>query len=44
MKLFNLAALIVMVSVPLLLLRKDKQKPAESVESDRIFEQELSTE
>ncbi len=44
MKFFKIAALLALASLPLLLVRKEKeeQKPATEVDSDHIFDEELS--
>lgn len=42
MKVLKLAALFALAALPLLLARKEKHKPAEVVESDHIFDMELS--
>ena len=44
MKFLKIAALFAIASLPLLLVRKEKegQNPAPDVESDNIFDQELS--
>jgi|GEM_PF-3843776 hypothetical protein len=46
MKFLKIAALFALASLPLLLARKgsgDNQEPAREVDSDSIFDQELST-
>jgi hypothetical protein len=42
MKLLKLAALFALATVPLLIVKREKQKPAQTVDSDEIFEQELT--
>jgi len=42
MKVLKYAALLALAAIPLLLVKKEKQKPAEVVESDHIFDAELS--
>ncbi|MBM2841146.1 MAG: hypothetical protein HW412_1674 [Bacteroidetes bacterium] len=44
MKFLKLAALFALASLPLLLARKDKEEPmpAREVDSDHIFDEELS--
>lgn len=44
MKILKIAALLAIASLPLLLVRKEKseQKPASEVESEHIFDEELS--
>jgi|WetSurMetagenome_2_1015567.scaffolds.fasta_scaffold459673_2 hypothetical protein len=42
MKALKLAALLALAAIPLLLARKDEKKPAEVVESEHIFDMELS--
>jgi hypothetical protein len=42
MKVLRFAALLALASIPLLLVKREKQKPAEVVESDHIFDAELS--
>ena len=45
MKILRYAALLALAAIPLLLTRKEQQKkPAEVVESDHIFDMELSAE
>jgi hypothetical protein len=46
MKFLKIAALFALASLPLLLVRKERegQEPARDVESDDIFDQELSAE
>ena len=44
MTLFRIAALVAIASLPLLLVRKEKeQKPSSEVESEHIFDEELAT-
>ena len=42
MKIFKLAALFALAAIPLLFSRKEKHQPAQVVESDHIFDVELS--
>ena len=42
MKLFKIAALVALASLPLLLLKKKEERKARGTEYDGIFEQELS--
>ncbi|MFN0156606.1 MAG: hypothetical protein ACKVRP_00875 [Bacteroidota bacterium] len=42
MKLFKFAALVALAALPLLFSKKEKHQPAEVVESDHIFDSELS--
>ena len=42
MKLFKFAALFALAAIPILFSRKEKQQPVEVVESDHIFDVELS--
>jgi hypothetical protein len=42
MKILKYAALLALAAIPLLLSKKDQKKPAEVVESDHIFDMELS--
>ncbi|MEK9137157.1 MAG: hypothetical protein AAB393_08540 [Bacteroidota bacterium] len=43
MKFLKIAALFALASLPLLLIRKDKEEPAREVDSDHIFDEELTT-
>ena len=45
MKFLKIAALFALASLPLLLVKREKEEhgPAQEVESDHIFDQELST-
>ncbi len=42
MKLLKFAALFALAAIPLLLTRKEEKRPAQVVESDHIFDVELS--
>ena len=44
MKFLKMAALFALAALPLLLIRKEKGVPAQVVDSDHIFDQELSGE
>ena len=42
MKVLKFAVLLALAAIPLLLAKKERHKPAEVVESDNIFDAELS--
>jgi hypothetical protein len=42
MKILKLAALLALAAIPLLLSKKEEKQPAQVVESDHIFDRELS--
>jgi hypothetical protein len=42
MRILKYAALLALAAIPLLLTRKEQKKPAEVVESDHIFDMELT--
>ncbi len=42
MRFLKVAALLALAAIPLLLMHKGKEEPAREVDSDNIFDQELS--